>query len=267
MEEGKVENSDEDGDEHGDAHAQLVAHNSLIISKSQKLDLPLRILTEFTTKLYPLRNILCIQEDVDGAIARATSPKMFESPVEQQAITKNLDEDFVSAFAPCNMQCLALVCHEEMKATMKDFVIANKNILKKFRLTGTNSTMTMLREVFADDQPAVVYGPSCSFGPIGGNAELIALMCAGFLGGMIVFQDPMSAHPHHDDIACLVRQGLVHNTMMANNPTSAIMMMQVFRMALKGQGMPEFMPSFFFTLQSPAVTAYKEAQKRRRVQL
>ena len=184
---------------------------------------------------------------------------MLDSPVDN--VDNPLDEDFVPAFAPCNMRCLALVSHNEMKATMKEFVIANKNILKKFRLTGTNSTMTMLREVFADE-PTVVYGPSCSSGPLGGDAELVALMCSGLLGGMLFFQDPMSAHPHQSDIDCLVRQGLVHNTMMANTPTSAIMMMQVFRMALKGRGMPEFMPSFFFTLQSPAVTAYKAAQKK-----
>ena len=95
-----------------------------------------------------------------------------------------------------------------------------------------------------------------------GDAELVALMCAGLLGGMLFFQDPMSAHPHQSDIECLVRQALVHNTMMANTPTSAVMMMQVFRMALKERGMPELMPSFFFTLQSPAVTAYKAAQKK-----
>ena len=188
-----------------------------------------------------------------------TPTNMFDSVPE--AVEHPLDEDFVPAFAPCNMRCLALVSHNEMKGTMKEFVLANKNILKKFRLTGTNSTMTMLREVFADE-PTVVYGPSCSSGPLGGDAELVALMCSGLLGGMLFFQDPMSAHPHQSDIDCLVRQALVHNVSMANTPTSALMMMQVFRMALKGRGMPELMPSFFFTLQSPAVTAYKAAQKK-----
>ena len=68
-----------------------------------------------------------------------------------------------------------------------------------------------------------------------------------------------------DEIDCnvtVLRVALVHNTMIASTPTTAMMMIQVFRMALKGQGMPELMPSFFFTLQSPAVTAYKAAQKK-----
>merc|ERR1712151_96958 len=203
---------------------------------------------DVTLKLYPYRNLLCMQD--------AAAP-----PSEELRDVNILDEDFKPAFSPCNMRCLALVSHNGMKATMKEFVISNKNILKKFRLTGTNSTMTMLKEVFADE-PAMVYGPSCQSGPLGGDAELVALMCSGNLGGMLFFQDPMTAHPHQADIDCLVRQALVHNTMVASTPTTAMMMMQVFRMALKGTGKPELMPSFFFTLQSPAVEAYKNQQKK-----
>lgn len=228
-----------------DAHTQL--HNAISQARLAQIGLS----DDITGKLYPLRNILCIQEG-EGA-------PMLDSPVG--TVEHPLDEDFVPAFAPCDMRCLALISHNGMKATMMEFVLTNKNILKKFRLTGTNSTMTMLREVFVDE-PKVVYGPSCSSGPLGGDAELVALMCAGLLGGMLFFQDPMSAHPHQCDIDCLVRQALVHNTMMANTPTSAVMMMQVFRMALHGHGMPELMPSFFFTLQSPAVAAFKAAQKK-----
>ena len=150
-----------------------------------------------------------------------------------------------------------------MKATMKEFVISNKNILKKFRLTGTNSTMTMLRLFFADESK-VVYGANhvllVYF--LGETQSLLLSYAWGSLGGTIFFQDPMSTNPHQSDIDCLVRQYLFHTTMMANTPTSAIMMMHVFRMALKGQGMPGFMPSFFFTLQSPTVAVYEAAQKK-----
>ncbi len=72
----------------------------------------------------------------------------------------------------------------------------------------------------------------------------------------------MSAHPHQSDIDCLVRQALVHNTMLVSTPTTAYMMMQVFRTALEGDGKPELIPSFFFSLQSHAVAAYKAAQKK-----
>lgn len=71
----------------------------------------------------------------------------------------------------------------------------------------------------------------------------------------------MDTHPHQVDIDCLARQGLVHNTMMVNTPTAALMMMNVLRNALKGDGKPELIPSFFFSLQSPSVAAYKVRQK------
>jgi methylglyoxal synthase len=147
-----------------------------------------------------------------------------------------------------------------MKSTMREFVMTNKNLLKKFRLTGTNSTMTMLKEVFKDEDPGtVMFGPSCASGPLGGDAELVAHMVSGKIGGVIFFQDPMDAHPHRADIDCLVRQALVHNTMMAETPTSAIMLLQCLRTALM-ENRAELIPSFFFSLQSPTVEAYKAQQ-------
>ena len=55
--------------------------------------------------------------------------------------------------------------------------------------------LASLKEVFKDETN-VVYGPVCQSGPLGGDAELVALMCSGRLGGLIFFQDPMDAHPH-----------------------------------------------------------------------
>lgn len=73
------------------------------------------------------------------------------------------DTPFSSVYGPNQMRCLALVSHNGMKDTMMKFVKSHKNVLKKFRLTGTNSTMTMLRSVFAGDE-SVVFGPSCMSG-------------------------------------------------------------------------------------------------------
>jgi methylglyoxal synthase len=189
---------------------------------------------------------------------RHNAPNNRDDDTKKILNLNHLDQDFKQAFHPSQMRCLALVSHNEMKATMKKFVLANKTILKKFRLTGTNSTMTMLQEVFKGDD-SVIFGPSCSSGPLGGDAELVALMCAGQLGGVIFFQDPMSSHPHQSDIDCLCRQAVVHNTMIASNPTSALMMMTTLRCALK-ENMPELIPSFFCTLQSPSVSAYMKQQ-------
>jgi methylglyoxal synthase len=170
----------------------------------------------------------------------------------------DMDPEFDSMFAPADMRLLALVSHNNMKTSMKQFVLANMQVLKKFRLTGTNTTMSMLREVFGND-PDVVYGPSCKSGPLGGDAQLVAMAVTSQLGGCIFFIDPMDAHPHSADIECLVRQGNVHNILMMNNPSTAHVCMNSLRVALK-MGRMEMFPSFFFDLESPSVEAYKQRQ-------
>jgi methylglyoxal synthase len=210
---------------------------------------------EMTSKLRPHLNSLCINHDCNKKLYTFDdNDRSTEEAVSQV-------NDFEAAFAPDKMRCLALVSHNDMKATMKDFVIKYKNVLKKFRLTGTQSTMKMLGEVFEGDD-SVVFGPACNSGPLGGDAELVAMMATGQLGGILFFQDPMTAHPHQADIRCLVRQALVHNTVLATTPTTAMTIMEVFKMALEGSGRPELIPSFFYSLQSPTVEAYKINQKK-----
>merc|ERR1712216_556963 len=96
------------------------------------------------------------------------------------------------------------------------------------------------------------YGRACKSGPLGGDAELVAAMCQAELGGMIFFQDPMESHMHSVDIECLNRQALIYNVMSAVNPTSALMMTNTLRTALK-EGKAELIPSFLFTLECPTV--------------
>jgi len=209
---------------------------------------------EMVSKLHTHRKSLCIQDD-------EYKDNTHSNNNNDDEVVKSEVDDFVAAFDPNDMRCLALVSHNEMKTTMKNFVIKYKNVLKKFRLTGTNSTMKMLGQVFEGDT-SVVFGPACSSGPLGGDAELVAMMAQGKLGGILFFQDPMTSHPHQCDIECLVRQALVHNTIIATTPTTAMTIMEVLKMALKGDGRPELLPSFFFSLQSPTVESYKKGQAK-----
>jgi methylglyoxal synthase len=138
---------------------------------------------------------------------------------------------FETKFKPDEMRQLALVAHNHMKPAMKCFVETHAEILKKFRITGTSTTMSMCQSVFGDDK-SVVYGQSCTSGPLGGDAQLAALMCLEDVGGIIFFMDPLSAHPHQADIDCLVRLSNVNNVVLCPNPTTAIATMWMFRQAL-----------------------------------
>uniref|UniRef100_A0A7R9VS37 MGS-like domain-containing protein n=1 Tax=Pseudictyota dubia TaxID=2749911 RepID=A0A7R9VS37_9STRA len=167
---------------------------------------------------------------------------------------------FESKFRPDEMRCLALLAHNNMKPAMKNFVLSHREVLRKFRLTGTFTTMTMLKTIFGDD-PEMMYGPTCQSGPLGGDAEICTLMCLEDLGGMIFFVDPLSAHPHQADIDSLFRLANVYNIIAAPNPTSAHSLCFVLKTSLE-EGRKDKIPSFFHTLQSPGVNLYKKEQKR-----
>ncbi|EOD03761.1 hypothetical protein EMIHUDRAFT_221928 [Emiliania huxleyi CCMP1516] len=163
-----------------------------------------------------------------------------------------------SKLGPSDMRSLALIAHNHMKPAMRMFVEEHAETLKRFRVTGTASTMAMLRTVFGEDDE-VVYGAVCSSGPLGGDAQIAALMCLEDIGAVIFFTDPLSAHPHQADVDSLIRLINVHNVLHATNPTSAEGLMHLLKTAVE-RNEPERIPSFFFTIQSPAVPEYQAQQ-------
>lgn len=167
---------------------------------------------------------------------------------------------FESKFSPPDMRQLALVAHNHMKPAMKDFVETYSEILKKFRITGTQTTMRMCKTMWGEDNPDVEYGLTCTSGPLGGDAQIAALMCMEDLGALIFFVDPLSAHPHQADIDSLIRLANCGNVIVCPNPTSAMSMMHTLKSALE-TGNRGMIPSFFETLESPAVEEYKFQQE------
>ena len=85
-------------------------------------------------------------------------------------------------------------------------------------------------------------------------------MCMEDLGALIFFVDPLSAHPHQADIDSLLRLANCGNVIICPNPTSAMSMMHTLRCALE-KGSRGMIPSFFRTLESPAVAEYKAQQE------
>ena len=175
--------------------------------------------------------------------------------------TDEVTAPFTSTLAPNEMRQLALVAHNHMKPAMKQFIETYSEILKKFRITGTQTTMKMCKSMWGEDDPAIHYGLTCTSGPLGGDAQIAALMCMEDLGGIIFFVDPLSAHPHQADIDSLLRLANCGNVIVCSNPASASSMMHTLRSALlKGERARGIIPSFFETLESPAVEKYKHAQ-------
>ena len=54
------------------------------------------------------------------------------------------------------------------------------------------------------------------------------------LGGIIFFTDPLTAHPHAEDIATLLRMADINNVMHATNPITAVALIPVLRALSEG---------------------------------
>eukprot|EP00585_Thalassiosira_rotula_P010092 CAMPEP_0196137406 /NCGR_PEP_ID=MMETSP0910-20130528/5398_1 /TAXON_ID=49265 /ORGANISM="Thalassiosira rotula, Strain GSO102" /LENGTH=312 /DNA_ID=CAMNT_0041397855 /DNA_START=553 /DNA_END=1491 /DNA_ORIENTATION=- len=204
----------------------------------------------------------------EGSQRRPSALSLVQKSVEETdqfvrdatAIANDVTAPFDSKFKPREMRQLALVAHNHMKPAMKEFIQTFSEILKKFRITGTQTTMRMCKTLWGEDNPDIEYGLTCTSGPLGGDAQIAALMCVEDLGGMIFFVDPLSAHPHQADIDSLLRLANCGNVFVCTNPTSAMSMMHTLRRSLE-DGCSAAIPSFFKTLESPAVVEYKHQQE------
>ena len=58
-------------------------------------------------------------------------------------------------------------------------------------------------------------------GPLGGDAQIAALVAEGGVATVFFFVDPLGKHPHDPDIQGLLRICNVHNVPLATNPASA----------------------------------------------
>ena len=144
-----------------------------------------------------------------------------------EALVRPLVEPFHSLQSPTRMKQLALVAHNHMKPAMHDFIIQYGEILRKFRVTGTETTMSICMREWKDKEGVssflaetiyrldlvaskgdrlsrhqltpsfrrllsqVVYGETCTSGPLGGDAEISSSLVRGDIGA-----GKKSSRPH-----------------------------------------------------------------------
>ena len=65
-------------------------------------------------------------------------------------------------------------------------------------------------------------------GPLGGDAQIAALVAEHKVGMVIFFRDPLGKHPHEPDVQMLMRVCDVHNVPIATNPATAELMLRGF---------------------------------------
>lgn len=64
-------------------------------------------------------------------------------------------------------------------------------------------------------------------GPLGGDAQLGAMIAEDQLDALIFFIDPLSALPHDVDVKSLLRLAILYNTPLAVNEASATAILDV----------------------------------------
>ena len=111
---------------------------------------------------------------------------------------------------------LAVIAHDGKKADMVSFVMKRLDFFKRddVELVGTGTTGTMI-------QNAGLKVDLVASGPMGGDAQIGAMVTEGEIDCVIFFRDPLDKHPHDVDISMLMRLCDVHNVALATNYRSA----------------------------------------------
>jgi methylglyoxal synthase len=113
------------------------------------------------------------------------------------------------------MARIGLVAHDDKKDDLVAWAKANKAKLRKHELWGTGTTGSRVTEGTGLKVTLL------KSGPLGGDAQLGAMIAEGRLDALIFFQDPLTAMPHDVDIKSLTRLATLYNILFAPNHATA----------------------------------------------
>ncbi len=110
---------------------------------------------------------------------------------------------------------IALIAHDGKKADLVAFATYNRVALSEYHLVATATTGQLMHDKVGLDVETMLSGP------LGGDAQIAALVAEGRIRAVLFFTDPLSAHPHDPDIRTILRVCNVHNVPIATNVASA----------------------------------------------
>ena len=125
---------------------------------------------------------------------------------------------FENEYVECSLpkqKSIALIAHDNKKAEIIDWCIANKKILEHHFLCGTGTTAKMI----ADKTGLPIRGYNS--GPLGGDQQIGSRIVEGDIDLVIFFSDPLQAQPHDPDVKALLRIAQVYDIPIANNRSTA----------------------------------------------
>ncbi len=118
---------------------------------------------------------------------------------------------------------IALVAHDNRKADMVDWARFNAEYLSRHSLVCTGTTGSLIKKAF--DEMGVEASVLCmNSGPMGGDAEIAAMVVRHEVDLAVFLVDDLNPQPHEADIQMLLRQCRLHNVPIACNRISADLM-------------------------------------------
>ena len=124
---------------------------------------------------------------------------------------------------------VALIAHDRRKSDMIDWVKHNAIILLDNDIVATGTTGKLIEDTLKDywqvntEKEDFFVNKKLS-GPMGGDAEIAAMVVNGQIDFCIFLIDDLNANPHEADIMMLLRQCRIHNIPVACNRHSADLM-------------------------------------------
>ncbi|MDR3140654.1 MAG: methylglyoxal synthase [Tannerellaceae bacterium] len=119
---------------------------------------------------------------------------------------------------------IALVAHDRRKVDMVEWAVHNADFLSHHRLVCTGTTGGLVEEAFGNKGINAEITKMHS-GPLGGDAEIAAMVVRKEINLAIFLIDDLNPQPHEADIQMLLRQCRVHNVPIACNRYSADLML------------------------------------------
>ncbi|MDR2495985.1 MAG: methylglyoxal synthase [Tannerellaceae bacterium] len=118
---------------------------------------------------------------------------------------------------------IALVAHDRRKADMVEWTLHNAEFLSHHNLICTGTTGGQISGAFAEK--GISAEITCMHsGPLGGDAEIAAMVVRKEISLAIFLIDDLNPQPHEADIQMLLRQCRIHNVPIACNRYSADLM-------------------------------------------
>jgi methylglyoxal synthase len=110
---------------------------------------------------------------------------------------------------------VALIAHDARKDEMAQWATFNRGTLLRCSLFGTATTGRRIADLVGLPIELLLSGP------LGGDAQVGAMISENKLDAVIFFWDPLSTQPHDVDVKMLLRLAVLHNVPIACNRCSA----------------------------------------------